>query len=223
MTQGILTTPGVRATSIVLTGTLALAAASWVVAIHQMNGMDMGTATQLGSFGFFIAVWVTMMTAMMLPGAAPAFMRHVRTTGHLGTVPVYVASYLAIWTVVGLAAYTLYRPHGTVAAGVVVIAAGVYEVTPLKRYSRVRCQERVRTGLGLGVACFGSSIGLMAMLLAVGAMSISWMIVIGVVVVVQKLLLPKVAIDLPLAVAIIGLGVVIIASPTTIPGLMPSM
>ena len=41
-------------------------------AVWQMNGMDMGTATQLGSFGFFIAVWVAMMAAMMLPGAAPA-------------------------------------------------------------------------------------------------------------------------------------------------------
>lgn len=223
MTQGLRTTPGVRATSIVLAGTLGLAAVSWVVAIQQMNGMDMGTATQLGSFGFFMAVWITMMAAMMLPGAAPAVVRHVRTTSHLGTVPVYVASYLAIWTIVGIAAYTLYQPHGTAAAGAIVIAAGLYEITPLKRYARVRCQENLRTGLGLGVACFGSSIGLMAMLLAVGAMSISWMIVIGVVLVAQKLLLPKVAIDYPLALAIICLGVVIIASPATIPGLMPSM
>jgi predicted metal-binding membrane protein len=37
-----------------------------------MNGMDMGTATQLGSFGSFIAVWVVMMAAMMLPTATPA-------------------------------------------------------------------------------------------------------------------------------------------------------
>ena len=81
-------------------------------------------------------------------------MRHVRTTGHLGTVALYVASYLAIWTVVGIAAYTLYQPHGTAAAGGIVIAAGVYEITPLKRYSRVRCQECVRTGLGLGVMYF---------------------------------------------------------------------
>ena len=68
-----------------------------------------------------------------------------------------------------------------------------------------------------------AAVGAVMMLLAVGAMSISWMIVIGVVVVAQKLHLPKVAIDFPLAVAIIGLGVVIIASPATIPGLMPSM
>ena len=55
-----------------LTATLGLAAASWVVAVRQMNGMDMGVATPLGSFPFFVAVWVSMMAAMMLPGATPA-------------------------------------------------------------------------------------------------------------------------------------------------------
>ncbi len=55
-----------------LTATLGLAAVSWVVAVWQMNGMDMGAATELGSFGFFAALWVSMMAAMMLPSAAPA-------------------------------------------------------------------------------------------------------------------------------------------------------
>jgi hypothetical protein len=55
--------------------TLGLAAASWVVAVRQMNGMDIGVATELGSFAFFVAVWVSMMAAMTLPGAAPAVSR----------------------------------------------------------------------------------------------------------------------------------------------------
>src|ERR1700747_3429296 len=62
----VLTPAPPAATAGALTGTLGLAAAAWVVAIWQMHGMDMGTATQLGSFGFFIAVWVVMMAAMML-------------------------------------------------------------------------------------------------------------------------------------------------------------
>ena len=53
-----------------LTVTLGLAAASWVAAAWLMTGMDMGPATRLGSFGFFITVWVVMMAAMTLPGAA---------------------------------------------------------------------------------------------------------------------------------------------------------
>ena len=51
-----------------LTATLGLAAAFWGIAVWQMHGMDMGVATRLGSFASFIAVWVVMMAAMMLPG-----------------------------------------------------------------------------------------------------------------------------------------------------------
>jgi hypothetical protein len=46
--------PGALAAA--LTGTLGLAAVCWVIAVWQMRGMDMGTATRLGSFGFFLAV-----------------------------------------------------------------------------------------------------------------------------------------------------------------------
>ena len=40
-----------------LGATLGLAATSWVVAVWQMHGMDMGVATRLDSFRFFIAEW----------------------------------------------------------------------------------------------------------------------------------------------------------------------
>ena len=66
------------ATAAALAVTLGLAAASWVVTVRQMNGMGMGVATRLGSFAFFAALWVPMMAAMMLPGAAPAVVRHAR-------------------------------------------------------------------------------------------------------------------------------------------------
>jgi predicted metal-binding membrane protein len=61
--------------AVALTATLALAAACWAAAIWLMDGMDMGVATRPGSFGFFAAAWVTMMAAMMLPGAAQAIAR----------------------------------------------------------------------------------------------------------------------------------------------------
>ena len=51
-----------------LAATLGLAAVCWVVSVWQMTGMDTGVATRLGSLGFFAAVWVAMMAAMMLPG-----------------------------------------------------------------------------------------------------------------------------------------------------------
>jgi hypothetical protein len=49
-----------------------LAVAAWVVALRQMSGMDMGPGIGLGSLSFFLALWVPMMAAMMLPGAVPA-------------------------------------------------------------------------------------------------------------------------------------------------------
>src|SRR5207245_8927879 len=104
-----------------LTATLGLAVASWVVAIRQMHGMDMGVATRLGSFAFFVALWVSMMAAMMLPGAAPAAIRRARASSRLRAVPLFVGSYLAVWTLVGVAVYVLYRPHGSFAAGAVAI------------------------------------------------------------------------------------------------------
>jgi predicted metal-binding membrane protein len=206
-----------------LAATLGLAAASWVVAVRQMNGMDMGVATGLGSFAFFVAVWVSMMAAMMLPGAALAVWSHAHTSGRVRSVPLFVGSYLAVWTVVGVAVYAVYRPHGSFAAGVVVIAAGLYEFTPLKQHFRRRCSKSVRSGFELGLYCVGSSIGLMLMLVALGIMSITWMSVIAVLILAQKLLPAKAAIDVPLALAIVGLGIVIVIVPSSVPGLTPPM
>jgi len=58
---------------------------------------------------------------------------------------------------VGVAMFALYRPHGSLAAGVVVIAAGVYEVTALKRHFRRLCRGNVRSGFWFGLDCGGSS------------------------------------------------------------------
>jgi predicted metal-binding membrane protein len=206
-----------------LAATLGIAAASWVGAVWQMSGMDMGVATQLGSFGFFVVLWVLMMAAMMLPGAVPAVLRHAHAGGRVRAVPLFVGTYLAVWTLVGLAVFALYRPHGTVAAGVVAIAAGLYELTPLKQRCRQRCRDSVGSGLEFGLYCVGSSIGLMLILVGLSVMSIAWMAVIAVLVVTQKLLPRSGAVDVPLALAIIGLGVLIILAPSTIPGLMPAM
>jgi len=207
----------------VLTLTLGIAGASWVVAVRQMSGMDMGVATRLGSFGFFVVLWVVMMAAMMLPGAAPAAVRRARAIGRVRAVPLFMGSYLVVWTLVGLAVYALYRPHGSVAAGVAAIAAGVYELTPLKQRCRRRCRDGVGSGFEFGLYCVGSSIGLMLILVVLGVMSIAWMSVIAVLVLAQKFLPRKAALDVPLALAIIGLGVLIIITPSTIPGLMPPM
>ena len=103
------------------------------------------------------------------------------------------------------------------------IAAGVYEFTPLKRHFRRRCRESVRSGFEFGLYCVGSSIGLMLMLVALGVMSVTWMFVIAVLVLAQKLLPAKAARDVPLALAIVGLGILIVIAPSSVPGLTPPM
>ena len=210
-------------TAAALTATLGLAAASWVVAVHQMDGMDMGVATELGSFPFFLTAWVSMMAAMMLPGAAPAALGGSRSSGRALAVPPFVGSYLAVWTLVGLAVYALYRPHGTAVAGALTIAAGVYELTPLKRHFRRRCREDVRSGVRFGLSCFGSSVGLMVMLLALGTMSVGWMSVVAVLILGQKLLPPRASIDASLGLAIVALGILAVLAPSAVPGLTQAM
>jgi predicted metal-binding membrane protein len=210
-------------TAATLAATLGLAVASWVVAVRQMSGMDMGVATRLGSFAFFGAVWVSMMAAMMLPGAAPAVLRRAHAVGRVRAVPLFAGPYLAVWTLVGVAVYAMYRPHGSAGAGAVAIAAGVYEFMPLKQHFRRRCYESVTSGFEFGLYCVGSSIGLMLMLVALSVMSITWMAVIAVLVLVQKLLPAKPAIDVPLALAIVGLGLLIVIAPSSVPGLTPPM
>jgi predicted metal-binding membrane protein len=211
------------ATSATLAATLALPVGLWLVSVRQMDGMDMGVATELGSFPSFVALWLTMMGAMMLPGATPAVLRRAHAGRRVGIVPLFVGSYLAVWTLVGVAVYAVYRPHGTAVAGGVAIAAGIYEIAPLKRHFREHCRQGSHSGLEFGLCCVGSSIGLMLLFVALGVMSVLWMAVIALLIAAQKLLSPRTAIDVPVTLAILGLGVLILVAPSSVPGLTPPM
>ena len=81
-------------------------------------------ATRLGSFASFAAVWVAMMAATMLPGAAPAVARTARVGG-MRAVPLFAGSYLAVWALAGAVVFAACRPYGTAADGAVMIAAGL--------------------------------------------------------------------------------------------------
>jgi predicted metal-binding membrane protein len=217
------TVKGAASTAPAVAVTLGLAAASWVVPVRQMDGMHMGVGTELGPFASFIGLWVVMMAAMMLPGALPTVLRRRDAGGGVRTAPAFVGSYVAVWALVGVGVYAVYRPHGTLAAGVVAIAAGLYELTPIKRHFRQGCRERAGSGFSFGAYCVGSSIGLMLLLVALGVMSVGWMAMVAVLVLVQKLLPPRAPVDLPVGFAIVGLGVVIVLAPSSVPGLMPPM
>src|SRR5438445_3621095 len=125
---------------------LAAALAAWIVTVDRMQGMDAGPGTDLGGLGWYLGIWVTMMAAMMLPSAAPMvllFAKVSRDRARRGRefVPtwVFVAGYLAVWTVYGLAGYGVFRliksvDHGFLdwdrsgpyVVGVAVALAGLY-------------------------------------------------------------------------------------------------
>ena len=155
---------------------------------------------------------VAMMAAMMLPSAVPAITRRARESHALIAAPLFAGSYLGVWTLAALAMYVLYRPPGAVTAGAMLVAAGLYELTPLKRECRRRCRERGRSGMRFGVYCLGSSIGLMLVLIALDLMSVPLMVAVAMIVLAQKLLRPHPAVDIPLALAIVALGVAVAAT-----------
>lgn len=189
-------TNNIKATATVaaLTSTIGLATLSWIISIRQMKGMEMGIETPIGSFTSFILIWILMMAAMMLPGAASATVRKARRGGRIGDVLLFIVSYLSVWALFGLPVYALYRPHGTLVAGLITIAAALYEFTPLKKSFRRRCQNN-QSGFEFGLSCVGSSLGLMVMQVTLGFMSISWMLVTAALIFAQKLMPVRAIID----------------------------
>jgi predicted metal-binding membrane protein len=160
---------------------------------------------------------------MMLPGITPAALRMARSGGRVLDVWRYGGGYLGIWAVSGLVVDVAYRPHGTVVAGALSLAAGAYELTPLKRWFRERGRDGGSSGVELGLCCVGSSLGLMLMMVALGVMSLLWMAVVAAIVLQQKLLPPRAALDGAVALAIVALGIAVIVAPSSVPGLVPTM
>jgi predicted metal-binding membrane protein len=204
-----------RPVALVPVFTVALAAACWFASVRQMRGMDMGAETSLGSPASFIGLWMSMMAAMMLPAALPAILAFLQADSRFIAGLWFVASYLAVWLVFGVAAYGLYRQHGHAVAGGLTILAGLYELTPLKRACRERCRELARSGGRFGVYCVGSSAGLMLALFALGIMNLSLMVGVAAIVVAQKLLPTRPFLDATLALAIVVFGVLVVVVPST--------
>ena len=221
-------------TTIVLVGG---AVAAWAVTVDRMRGMDAGPGTDLGGLGWYFGIWVTMTAAMMLPSAAPAA-RHVALLARRVPTLLFTGGYLAVWTGYGLLAYGVFRlvtsfdigwlawnRGGPYAAGVMIVAAGLYELTPLKRLSLRRCRSArhpvsaLGNGLAHGVDCVGCSGALMAVLFVLGAMSLFWMAVVAVAIFAEKVLPHGTRLAPVFAVALVALGIWVAVSPGSVPGL----
>jgi predicted metal-binding membrane protein len=214
----------------------AAAVVAWAVSVERMSSMDAGPGTDLGGLGWYLGIWVTMTAAMMLPSAARAVPFVGRLTRGLPAL-LFAVGYLAAWTAYGLAAYGLFRVvtsfdtgwlawdrGGPYVTGGVIVAAGAYELTPLKAHLLRRCRMRAgenvfRSGLTNGLYCVGCCFALMAVLFALGVMSILWMALIAAVILAEKLLPSGVRLTRVVALALIVLGLWVAASPASVPGL----
>ena len=233
---------------------LGAALVAWIVTVDRMRGMDGGPGTDLGGLGWFVGIWVTMMAAMMLPSVSPMVLaysrisRHRAATGRPFAAPwIFVAGYLLVWTVYGLAAYGVYRLVDAVAggaldwdragpwvAGAALAGAGLYQLTPLKEVCLRHCRtplhfilhgfrEGRRGALVMGVEhggyCVGCCWGLMVALFALGVMSLTWMAVVAAVIFGEKVTRFGARFSRVVAVGLVFVGVWVAVAPGSVPGL----
>ena len=95
---------------------LALAVAGWWWTVDEMQGMDDGPWTDLGTLAWFVGVWIVMMAAMMFPSVAPTVALYSHMTESRSPVaPLFFTSgYLAAWTSIGIVAFAAATAGGRV-------------------------------------------------------------------------------------------------------------
>lgn len=207
----ITTYPMARERNLILGSLLVLAAASWALLAWQRAVTDNEMWLTMGMEApLFMATWVVMMVAMMFPTAAPMIFTFARVHGEKRRrgqpfVPsfVFVSSYLAVWVVFGVLAYgaavgaerlaeqSMWLMDNAVRiAGGVLILAGLYQLSPLKRACLTKCRTPMsfilgswrdgyagsfRMGLEHGVYCLGCCWLLMVLLFPLGVMNVAAM------------------------------------------------
>ncbi|MDQ6774181.1 MAG: DUF2182 domain-containing protein [Candidatus Dormibacteraeota bacterium] len=239
-TQGAPPQPLTRhVASTIVAALLACAAGAWLLTAVQARSMAMGGMAMLG-VGLFMATWLVMMVAMMFPAVAPMVVAHARVArwrgeGSWPTVA-FIAGYLLVWTLAGVvplvAGRSLPSLDGTLAArlgGAVILAAGLYQLTPLKQACLRACrsplgfilahdfgggsQSAVRAGLSHGLFCLGCCWALMAVLAVVGLMNLAWMAILATVFFVEKRWRYGVALSRIVGAACLVIGLTVLLRP----------
>jgi len=228
---------------------------AWCGSMAEMDGMAMPGGWTMsmtwmpgqswtGATASFLAVWVVMMVAMMLPSLVPMLWRYreaADTTGdrHLGWLTTIVGvGFFFVWTIFGLAVFPLgltlaaaEMEHAAlaravpVAAGVVVLLAGLFQFTAWKTRHLACCREAPssshalpadagtawRHGLFLGIHCCACCVGLMAVLLVVGVMDLRAMALVAIAITVERLGPSDQRVARAVGVVMSGAGLVMIA------------
>ncbi len=218
------------------------------------GGMVMGLDLTMGMAApLFLAMWVAMMVAMMFPAAAPMILlfdrveRGKREAGRSFVPTAYfVGAYLAIWTAFGGVAFALAVVVNRLVTdahleteqwarfgGILLIAAGLYQLTPLKEVCLSKCQSpmsflmtswrdgkagAIQMGLLHGGYCLGCCWLLFVILLPLGVMNVAAMVVIALFVFGEKCLPVGNRLARAGALALVAFGIVV----TLIPGALPT-
>jgi predicted metal-binding membrane protein len=226
-----------------------LAAVGWLWTADEMQGMDGGPWTGLGTLAWFAGVWVVMMAAMMFPSVAPTAALYSSMTRSRSPVAplLFTSGYLVAWTSVGVLAFAVATAAGAVSgdvlawdsagrwiAGATLVVAAIYELTPLKDVCLGKCRSplgfllgswrsgrfgAVQMGARHGAWCIGCCWALMASLFALGVMSVVWMAVIAGLIAFEKLVPWRGAATYVTAAVLLVLGVLMLVAPDAIPAL----
>jgi predicted metal-binding membrane protein len=234
----------------VLVGVACVVAASWIylLAGAGMPAMDMGggkvmlmppPSWSIGYAAVTFAMWSIMMVAMMLPTAAPTIIRIAGRADGVSSAAFFAAGYLIVWIAFSAAAtmaqWAFDSAHllsdamairSEVAAGLIVVAAGLYQLSRVKRTCLRRCcssnnllanvqtqssSAAARAGVTYGISCLGCCWALMCLLFVAGVMNIFWIAAITICVFAEKTLPSGLLIARVTAVGLIGWGSVALA------------
>lgn len=219
---------------------LAAAATGWWwsarMADHMMHVMSLGA---------FMLAWFAMMAAMMFPAISPVVKLYARASSEarVAPLPFFVSGYIALWSAVGFPAYLAWRaleaPLAEEAAwagrlaGATLLAAAVWQLTPLKSLCLRHCRSplsffmrfgqsvghplgALRMGASHGVFCLGCCWAMFAVLVALGTMNLAWMALLTVVIVLEKNSPAGERVALVAAGAFAVVGLVLLAAPSTV-------
>ncbi len=225
-----------------------LTSASVMAPSSPMNAMgSMPTAPDV-FIGSWTVMMVAMMVPSVWP-AVSTFNGCVRAADRAyGATVLYIAGYLVVWSAIGGGAYVVVRvvqawfsPGGLTAlrgGALLLIVAGLYQFTPFKHACLRQCRSphtgpasqhithtpsvlgSIRAGVIQGVCCLGSSWPSMLVLLLLGMMNLAWMGVVAGVIFIEKVVPKGDSLGKLLGLGLIGLGIVLVATPHPLPALM---
>jgi predicted metal-binding membrane protein len=208
----------------------------------SMAWMRVPEQTWLMAAASFLGMWVVMMVAMMLPSLVPTLWRYRQAIGrtgerHVGRLTALAAvGYFFVWAVFGVAAFIVGTALSTIemqqpalargvpiAAGLVVVAAGLFQFTPWKaRHLACCCDTPPRVldrgadtawhyGVRLGFHCSVCCAGLMTILLVIGVMDLRAMAAVAGIITVERLAPSTARVARAIGAGVVAIGVLLIA------------